>query len=98
MLVYGFIYWIDRVVASYHCSVVKVRVTKRAGFYSHRSGLSRVLADKSADVFVFRHRLVRLQPFVAAQGGHRLVSLTRDCYSVLIDLSGGRDLLELTSE
>jgi hypothetical protein len=27
----------------------------------------------------------------------RLVSLTRDCYSVFIDLSGGRDLLELTA-
>ena len=31
--------------------------------------------------FVFRHRLVRLQPF------YRLVSLTRD-FSVFIDLSG----------
>ena len=29
---------------------------------------------------------------------HRLVSLTRDYYSVFIDLSGGRDLLELTGE
>ena len=81
----------DRVVASYHYSVVKVLVTKRAGFYTSRLGLSRHQQTKTPMSFVFRHRLVRLQPF------YRLVSLTRD-FSVFIDLSGGRDLCECTGE
>ena len=81
------IYWIDRVVASYHYSVVKVLVTKRAGFYTSRLGLSRHQQTKTPMSIVFRHRLVRLQT-------HRLVSLTRD-FSVFIDLSGGRDLVNV---
>ncbi|HET9909040.1 MAG TPA: hypothetical protein VFQ23_20500, partial [Anaerolineales bacterium] len=51
----------DRVVASYHYSVVKVLVTKRAGFYTSRLGLSRHQQTKTPMSFVFRHRLVRLQ-------------------------------------
>ena len=40
-VVYGIFTGFDRVVASYHYSVVKVLVTKRAAFYTSRLGLSR---------------------------------------------------------
>jgi len=40
-----------------------VLVTKRAGFYTSRLSLSRHQQTKTPMSFVFRHRLVRLQPF-----------------------------------
>jgi len=85
VLVYGLYTGFDRVVASYHYSVVKVLVTKRAGFYTSRLGLSRHQQTKTPMSFVFRD--------IGSSDckTHRLVSLTRD-FSVFNDLSGGRDL------
>jgi hypothetical protein len=97
VLVYGFIYWIDRVVASYHYSVVKVRVTKRAGFYTSRLGLSRNLQTKTPMSLSFDIGSSDCNPSAGSGLAHRLVSLTRD-FSVFIDLSGGRDLVECTGE
>jgi hypothetical protein len=75
----------DRVVASYHYSVVKVLVTKRAAFYTSRLGLSRNQQTKTPTSFDIGSSDCQT---------HRLVSLTRD-FSVFIDLSGGRDLLHV---
>src|SRR6266496_1731577 len=83
-------YWIDKVVASYHYSVVKVRVTKRAAFYTSRLGLSRHQQTKTPMSLSFDIGSSDCKT-------HRLVSLTRD-FSVFIDLSGGRDLVECTGE
>ena len=86
------IYWIDRVVASYHYSVVKVLVTKRAAFYTSRLGLSRHQQTKTPMSFVVRDiGSSDCNPSAGSGLAHRLVSLTRD-FSVFNDLSGGRDL------
>jgi len=66
------IYWIDRVVASYHCSVVKVRVTKRTDFTRIAlacQGISRrkYRCHLSCDIGTSDCKT------------NRLVSLTRDC-------------------
>ena len=74
------IYWIDRVVASYHYSVVKVLVTKRAEFYTSRLGLSRHQQTKTPMSLSFDIGSSDCKT-------HRLVSLTRD-FSVFNDLSG----------
>ena len=95
MLVYGLYTGFDRVVASYHYSVVKVLVTKRAGFYTSRLGLSRNQQTKTPMSFVFRDiGSSDGNPSASSRLTHRLVSLTRD-FSVFIDLSGGRDLVNV---
>ena len=88
VLVYGLYTGFDRVVASYHYSVVKVLVTKRAGFYTSRLGLSRNQQTKTPMSFVFRDiGSSDCNPSAGSMLAHRLVSLTRD-FSVFIDLSG----------
>ena len=90
-VVYG-CYWIDRVVASYHYSVVKVLGSKRAAFYTSRLGLSRNLQTKTPMSFDIGSS--DCNPSSSSGLAHRLVSLTRD-FSVFIDLSGGRDLVNV---
>jgi len=79
---------LTEVVASYHYSVVKVLLTKRAGFYPHRHRLSRLRQTKTP-MFLPTSARQTAKPFAKLRVRQACVSDARRSYSVVNDLPWG---------